>query len=139
MLLFVPDRYKRAEKENVRLRAQSAATPAPIVLAAPPVAASPGGAEDKRYCDLVERNKNLTEWREQLIGKNKALAEENAKLKAKCQNLEDLLHEEETDINDVLELIKNMQQGSPNGSAGGGGGIGPISKFRDLQKLQRKN
>ena len=108
------------------------------MVAAPPVVmSSPGAAMgDKRYEDLVERNKNLTEWREQLIGKNKSLAEENEKLKAKCQNLEDLLHEEETDINDVLELIKNMQQGSPNGSASG---IGPISKFRDLQKLQRKN
>ena len=110
------------------------------MMAAPPVVmASPGGAApgDKRFEDLVERNKNLTEWREQLIGKNKSLAEENEKLKAKCQNLEDLLHEEETDINDVLELIKNMQQGSPtNGNASA---IGPISKFRDLQKLQRKN
>ena len=123
------------------MRSQSAVKPAPVVVAAPPVVmASPGAAAgDKRYEDLVERNKNLTEWREQLIGKNKSLAEENEKLKAKCQNLEDLLHEEETDINDVLELIKNLQQqGSPNGSAGGGG-IGPISKFRDLQKLQRKN
>ena len=134
--MFNLDRCKRSEKENARLRSQAAVTPAPIVLAAPPVGASPG-AEDKRYCDLVERNKNLTEWREQLIGKNKALAEENAKLKAKCQNLEDLLHEEETDINDVLEVIKNIQGGSPN--ANGSGGIGPISKFRDLQKLQRKN
>ena len=133
-------RCKKAEKENARLRSQSASTPAPVVVAAPPVMmAPPGGAGDKRYEDLVERNKNLTEWREQLIGKNKSLAEENEKLKAKCQNLEDLLHEEETDINDVLELIKNMQQGSPNGSSAGGSGIGPISKFRDLQKLQRKN
>jgi len=139
------DRCKKADKENARLRSQSAATPAPVVVAAPPVMmASPGALADKRYGDLVERNKNLTEWREQLIGKNKSLAEENDKLKAKCQSLEDLLHDEETDINDVLELIKNMQQqpGSPNGSAGGG--IGPISKFReftreDLQKLRRKN
>ena len=110
------------------------------MMAAPPVVmASPGGyaPDDKQFEDLVERNKNLTEWREQLIGKNNSLAEENEKVKAKCQNLEDLLHEEETDINVVLELIKNMQQGSlTNGNASA---IGPISKFRDLQKLQRKN
>ena len=115
-------------------------TPAPVVVAAPPVVmASPGGYApgDRQFEDLVERNKNLLEGREQLIGKNKLLAEENKKLKAKCQNLEDLLHEEETDIKDVLELIKNMQQGSQtNGNASA---IGPISKFRDLQKLQRKN
>ena len=110
------------------------------MMAAPPVVmASPGGYApgDRQFEDLVERNKNLLEGREQLIGKNKLLAEENKKLKAKCQNLEDLLHEEETDINVVLELIKNMQQGSlTNGNASA---IGPISKFLDLQKLQRKN
>jgi len=37
------------------------------------------------------------------------LTDENKKLKAKCSGLEELLREEETDINDVLELIRNMQ------------------------------
>ncbi|XP_059090970.1 cingulin-like [Tigriopus californicus] len=91
--------------------------------------------QEKRLETLVEKNKNLTEWREQLIEKNKALTEENTKLKAKCTNLEDLLNEEETDINDILELIKKMQVGSPNATTAvlQGAKIGPISKFRDLQ------
>jgi chromosome segregation ATPase len=130
------DKCKRVEKENARLareKVTTTAAAAPVVIAA---AAAPP-SNDKRFRDLVEQNKNLTDWREQLIGKNKQLTEDNEKLKAKCTNLEDLLHEEETDINDVLELIKSMQ--------GGGGGspdranpvIGPISKFRDLQRLKK--
>ena len=40
----------------MRLRSQSAATPVPVVVAAPPVMmASPGALADKRYGDLVER------------------------------------------------------------------------------------
>ena len=34
---------------------------------------------------MVEQNKNLTEWREQLIEKNSNLTEENAKLRKKVQ------------------------------------------------------
>ena len=32
---------------------------------------------------MVEQNKNLTEWREQLVAKNAALTEENTKLNKK--------------------------------------------------------
>ena len=35
---------------------------------------------------MVEQNKNLTEWREQLIRKNSALTEENTKLHNKVYN-----------------------------------------------------
>ncbi len=107
-----------------------------------------GGGE--AYGSLVEKNKNLTLWREQLIEKNRMLSEENEKLRVKCQHLEDLMDDEQTDIGDVLELIKNMQHGEGGGSIGGGlgsnktspkgkvavgaaGGVAPISKFRDLR------
>ena len=39
---------------------------------------------------MVEQNKNLTEWREQLIRKNAALTEENTKLQSKVQNISNL-------------------------------------------------
>ena len=67
--------------------------------------------DEPKVAKLVEQNKNLTMWREQLIEKNQSLVEENKKLQDKCANLETLLNEEETDITDVLELIKNMQVG----------------------------
>ena len=63
----------------------------------------------ERYASLVEKNKNLTDWREQLIEKNRVLSEENRKLTERCSNLEELLNEEETDINVVLEMIQTMQ------------------------------
>ncbi len=117
--------------------------------------AGAGGANSDDYASLLEKNKNLTLWREQLVEKNKLLLEENAKLRKKCQNLEDLVNEEETDIGDVLELIRNMQGGPPGHGHGHGHGVGvgvglpgsspgqktspksgvvgPISKFRDLR------
>lgn len=63
----------------------------------------------ERYASLVEKNKNLTDWREQLIEKNRLLTEENRKLAERCSNLEELLNEEETDINVVLDMIRTMQ------------------------------
>lgn len=90
---------------------------------------SPAAKED-RYETLIEQNRNLSLWREQLVEKNQTLSEENNSLKEKCQNLEDLLNEEETDISDVLELIKKMQQrnvSSPPATSN------PISKFRDMK------
>merc|ERR1712083_531847 len=40
----------------------------------------------ERYASLVEKNKNLTDWREQLIEKNRVLSEENRKLTQRCSN-----------------------------------------------------
>ena len=68
-----------------------------------------------------------------MVAKNRCLQEENAKLTAKCSHLEDLLNEEETDINDILELIKKMQVKTPGAAAAAVAAIGPISKFRELQ------
>jgi len=59
----------------------------------------------ERYASLVEKNKNLSDWREQLIDKNRSLSEENRKLTERCTQFEALLNEEETNINDVLEMI----------------------------------
>ena len=140
------DKCRDLERENARLRNASLSAQNDAKL---------NEQQAEKFEKLLEKNKNLTDWREQLIAKNKVLNEENAKLKSKCQNLEDLLNEEETDINDVLELIKKMQvNGGPGGSGSPGGGpgslgasgqlgvnpgpmlttkYGPISKFRDLQ------
>ena len=63
----------------------------------------------ERYASLVEKNKNLTDWREQLIEKNRLLTEENRKYAERCANLEELLNEEETDINVVLDMITKVQ------------------------------
>lgn len=63
----------------------------------------------EKYASLIEKNKNLSDWREQLIEKNRILSEENRKLTERCTNLEELLSEEETDINVVLEMIRTMQ------------------------------
>merc|ERR1739844_166564 len=75
----------------------------------------------ERYASLVEKNKNLTDWREQLIEKNRVLSEENRKLTERCSNLEELLNEEETDINVVLEMIQTMQMPPATGKNGKNG------------------
>lgn len=116
----VQKKYKELERDNNRLKArldeQSSRSP----------------MDEPKVAKLVEQNKNLTMWREQLIEKNQSLVEENKKLQDKCANLETLLNEEETDITDVLELIKNMQTKT-------GGPANPVSpmsaigkKFRDM-------
>ena len=69
-----------------------------------------------RYAALVEKNKNLSDWREQLIEKNRVLTDENKKLAQRCTHLEELLSEEETDINVVLDMIKTVQRPSSIGS-----------------------
>ncbi len=129
------DRCRKLEKENTRLRASKERSKSPSPRPAPPpqVVITAPQEVDKRLEDLLEKNKNLTEWREQLIEKNRLQAEENAKLRMKCQALEDLMNDEVTDINDVLELIRGLQM---QGGLGGmpAAGMGPISKFRDLRK-----
>lgn len=125
----VQGRCRELEQDNAKLKHEAKAKVSPnhhVVSAV--VEPQQQQSRTPKMEELIEKNKNLSEWREQLIAKNKALTEENVKLKNKCQNLEDLLNEEETDISDVLELIKKMQ-GSPQGAATK---VGPISKFRDL-------
>jgi len=67
----------------------------------------------EKYAALVEKNKNLSDWREQLIEKNRILTDDNKKLAQRCSHLEELLSEEETDINVVLDMIKNVQRPNP--------------------------
>ncbi len=62
------------------------------------------------------------------------LTDENKKLKEKCSNLEELLSEEETDISDVLELIRTMQTGAKNGA-----NLGPISPISAVAAKLRGN
>jgi len=76
-----------------------------------------------RFAALVEKNKNLTDWREQLIEKNRILTDDNKKLAQRCSHLEELLSEEETDINVVLDMIKTVQR--PNNP---GTNIGPADQ-----------
>merc|ERR1711997_114696 len=110
-------KHKELERENGRLKIQLDMSMSPSKTAT--------SLQEEKYAKLVEQNKNLTEWREQLIEKNSTLTEENAKLRKKCTGLEELLNEEQTDINDVLEIIKTMQKTGalPPGS----GPISPMS------------
>ena len=93
--------------------------------------------DSERYASLVEKNKNLTDWREQLIEKNRLLTEENRKYAERCTNLEELLNEEETDINVVLDMITKVQM-SPATINNGNGPTNPTnqlisSKLRDFK------
>ena len=115
-------KYKELERENNRLK---------IKLDDAQVS-SRSPVNEEKVAKMVEQNKNLTMWREQLIEKNQSLVEENKKLQDKCSNLEELLNEEETDINDVLELIRNMQMSAKNGT-----GPGPISPMSAIGKKLR--
>ena len=116
-------KYKELERENNRLKIKldEGSSRSPV--------------SEEKVAKMVEQNKNLTMWREQLIEKNQSLVEENKKLHDKCANLEELLNEEETDINDVLELIRTMQMSAKTGS-NPGGPISPMSaigkKLRDM-------
>lgn len=97
--------------------------------------------DSERYASLVEKNKNLTDWREQLIEKNRLLTEENRKYAERCTNLEELLNEEETDINVVLDMITKVQMTPStikNGNGINGTTNGPTnqlisSKMRDFK------
>lgn len=119
-LRSLQEKCKELERENSLLR--SAPPPPPV-----------SEISSEKFASLVERNKLLSEWREQLIAKNQALTDENKKLKEKCSGLEELLSEEETDISDVLELIRSMQVATKNGSS-----LGPISPISAVAaKLRR--
>ena len=89
-----------------------------------------------RYAALVEKNKNLSDWREQLIEKNRVLTDENKKLAQRCTHLEELLSEEETDINVVLDMIKTVQRPSI-GSGVHSIGSGPDQKQSFITSAKR--
>jgi len=55
--------------------------------------------------------KNLADWKSQLADKNKELKDENQRLVMRVENLEHLLNEEATDINEMLKVISNIQTG----------------------------
>merc|ERR1712059_91236 len=55
--------------------------------------------------------KNLADWKSQLADKNKELKEENIRLVRRAENLEHLMNEETTDINEMLKVINNIQLG----------------------------
>lgn len=96
------DRCKELELENSALKSAPKPPPVPEI-------------SSEKFASLLERNKLLSEWREQLIEKNQVLTDENKKLKEKCGNLEELLSEEEMNIADMLELIRTMQVAAKNG------------------------
>ncbi len=93
------DRCRDLERENGKLKNAGLST------ADADLAEQQAG----RYEKLLAKNRDLSEKMEQMQKRNRVLNEDNGKLKKKCQNLEELLSEEEADINDVLELIKKMQ------------------------------
>jgi len=58
-----------------------------------------------------EKVKNLTDWKIQLVEKNKLLKDENDKLMKRGENLELLMSDEVTDINEMIKVINNIQAG----------------------------
>jgi len=59
--------------------------------------------------DEKEKVKNLTVWKSQLSDKNKELKDENEKLLNKVEDLERLMNDEVTDINEILNVINTIQ------------------------------
>jgi len=53
--------------------------------------------------------KNLSEWKSQLADKNKDLKQENTRLQTKLEDLEHLMNDEVTDINEAIKVIKHLQ------------------------------
>jgi len=53
--------------------------------------------------------KNLSEWKSQLADKNKDLKQENNRLQTKLEDLEHLMNDEVTDINEAIRAINNLQ------------------------------
>ena len=62
--------------------------------------------------DEREKVKNLTVWKSQLSDKNKELKDENEKLLNKVEDLERLMNDEVTDINEILNVINTIQVSS---------------------------
>merc|ERR1712137_647963 len=56
-----------------------------------------------------EKVSNLTTWKGQLALKNKELQLENERLLSRADDLEALMNEEVTDINELLSVINNIQ------------------------------
>ena len=67
-----------------------------------------------------------------MIEKNRVLTEDNRKLTERCTNLEELLNEEETDINVVLDMIGRMES-CTNGPPQQSLITGTRSKLRDFK------
>jgi len=63
-----------------------------------------------------DKVKNLTVWKSQLSEKNKELKEENDKLLNKVEDLERLMNDEVTDINEILNVINTIQVENDNHS-----------------------
>merc|ERR1711997_1155717 len=56
-----------------------------------------------------EQVENLSVWKSQLSDKNKELKEENKRLLNKVEDLERLMNDEVTDINEILNVIDTIQ------------------------------
>jgi len=56
-----------------------------------------------------EKVTNLTTWKGQLAVKNKELTIENERLLSRADDLEALMNEEVTDINELIGVINNIQ------------------------------
>jgi len=57
-----------------------------------------------------EKVKNLTTWKAQLTEKNKELKEDNHRLLTRAEDLERLMNDEVTDINEILTVINTIQE-----------------------------
>jgi len=63
----------------------------------------------KELKEEKEKVKNLTTWKSQLTEKNKELKEDNHRLLVRAEDLERLMNDEVTDINEILTVINTIQ------------------------------
>eukprot|EP00092_Neocalanus_flemingeri_P005056 GFUD01005436.1.p1 GENE.GFUD01005436.1~~GFUD01005436.1.p1 ORF type:complete len:507 (+),score=184.69 GFUD01005436.1:185-1705(+) len=63
----------------------------------------------KELKEEMEKVKNLTSWKSQLMEKNKELKDDNERLFNRAEDLERLMNDEVTDINEILGVINTIQ------------------------------
>merc|ERR1712115_619025 len=64
----------------------------------------------KQLKEEKEKVRNLTTWKAQLSEKNKELKEDNLRLLTRAEDLERLMNDEVTDINEILTVINTIQE-----------------------------
>jgi len=92
------DKCRNLEAENVKLKSVGLTT----------ADADLARQQASRYESLLDENMLLKEKNDRLTAKNNQLENEAMRLRDRCGELEELLSDEEQDINEVLQLIRQV-------------------------------